>query len=82
MVSFMPVFNFYHWTQEQGLHLEKSGPIIPVTIAVPKALQEHLSANGKDVPQPIRGMALIDTGAFATAVDIAVFEKLGITTHR
>jgi hypothetical protein len=75
----MPVFNFFHWTKERGLHLEASGPIIPVTIAVPKAMQEYLSSTGKDTPSAIRGMALIDTGAFATAVDVAVFERLGIS---
>jgi len=74
----MPIFNFFHWTSEKGYHLEQSGPIIPVTISLPVAMQEFLGQNGKDIPSPIRGMALIDTGAFATAVDCAVFEKLGI----
>lgn len=75
----MPVFNFFHWTQEKGFHLEQSGPIVPVTINLPAAMQEFLARNGKDIPPPVRGMALIDTGAFATAVDVEVFEKLGIT---
>jgi hypothetical protein len=74
----MPVFNFVHWTKERGAYLEALGPIIPVKVAVPKAMQEFLATNGKDIPSAIRGMALIDTGAFATAVDIAVFERLGI----
>jgi hypothetical protein len=75
----MPVFNFFHWTKEKGRHLEASGPIIPVTIAVPKAMQTFLASSGKDIPPPVQGMALIDTGAFATAVDTAVFEKLGVS---
>lgn len=74
----MPVFNFFHWTRERGPHLEASGPIIPVRVSVPKAMQDFLASSGKDIPPTIRGMALIDTGAFATAVDIAVFERLGI----
>ena len=75
----MPVFNFFHWTKEKGLHLQASGPIIPVTIAVPKAMQEFLASSGKDIPPAVQGMALIDTGAFATAVDTAVFKRLGIS---
>jgi hypothetical protein len=75
----MPVFNFFHWTQEKGEHLEESGPIIPVTISVPAAMQDFLVKNGKDIPPPVTGMALIDTGAFATAVDCEVFSLLGVT---
>lgn len=75
----MPVFNFFHWTKEQGYTLEKTGPIIPVEISAPKALQEYLAQNGMDIPPPITGYALIDTGAFATAVDESAFAKLGIS---
>jgi hypothetical protein len=47
-------------------------------ISLPPALQELRTLNGEDVPPPVRGMALIDTGAFGTAIDIAVFKRLGI----
>lgn len=40
----MPVFNFFHWTNDRGVYLQETGPIIPVTVAVPKAMQEHLSS--------------------------------------
>ena len=72
----MPIFSFpYQITEE---NLQKTGPVIPVMISLPLALQELRTLSGEDVPPPVRGMALIDTGAFGTAIDVTVFQKLGI----
>jgi hypothetical protein len=74
----MPVFNFYHWSQEFGYTLTQSGPLVSVEISVPTALKAHLSEKGLPIPAPQPGFALIDTGAFATAVDQSIFDALGV----
>src|ERR1017187_8468508 len=74
----MPVCNFFHWTQDLGTTLESTGPIIPVTIALPAALQEFCVEKGIPIPTPTSGYALIDTGAAASAVDESIVLALGI----
>lgn len=74
----MPVFNFYHWSKEHGYTLTESGPLVSVEISIPTALKSHLSGKGLPIPPPQAGFALIDTGAFATAVDQSIFDALGV----
>ncbi len=74
----MPVFNFYHWSKDHGYTLTGSGPIISVEISIPAALKQHLSEKNLPIPPPQSGFALIDTGAFATAVDQSIFDALGV----
>jgi len=74
----MPVFNFYHWSKDHGYTLTGSGPLISVEISIPSALKQHLAEKGLPIPAPQSGFALIDTGAFATAVDQTVFDALGV----
>ncbi len=74
----MPVFNFYHWSKDHGYTLTESGPLISVEVSIPPALKGHLSAKGLPIPPAQSGFALIDTGAFATAVDQTVFDALGV----
>jgi len=54
------------------------GPIIPVQIEIPEALAEQLQKNGMPVPQPVLGVALIDTGAGISGVDTSVIEQLKV----
>jgi predicted aspartyl protease len=75
----MPVFNFFHWSQQHGYTLTGSGVLIQVEISIPVALKEHLSGKGLPIPPPQSGFALIDTGASATAVDQSIFDALGVT---
>lgn len=49
--------------------LRRHGPIVPVLISVPQALAEALVANGKVVPPPVPGLAVIDTEASVTCID-------------
>ena len=77
----MPVFNFFHWTKEHGYTLTETGPLVTVEINVPAAMKKYLLEKGLPVPQPKSGFALIDTGAFATAVDESIFTEMGIQ-HR
>ena len=74
----MPVFNFYHWSKDHGFTLTESGPLVSVEISIPTALKAHLSEKGLSIPAPQSGFALIDTGAFATAVDQTIFDALGV----
>ena len=55
----MPVFDFFHWTQQTGSTLQESGPLIPVSIGLPPALEEFFAQNGIEIPAPISGYALI-----------------------
>ncbi len=74
----MPVFSFFHWSKDRGFTLTESGPLVSVEISIPSALKSHLSEKGLAIPPPQSGFALIDTGAFATAVDQSIFDALGV----
>ncbi len=58
--------------------LAQIGPVVPIQIEVPQALNKQLTAAGQPVPAPITGYALIDTGATMSAVDTSVIQKLGV----
>jgi hypothetical protein len=75
----MPVFNFFHWTEKHGFTLAETGPLVAVEIAIPAALKAHLAEKALPIPPAKSGFALIDTGAFATAVDEQVFKDLGVS---
>jgi hypothetical protein len=74
----MPVFDFFHWIQDHGSTLEESGPIIPVNIGIPAALEEFCAEKGFPVPAPVAGYALIDTGASGSAVHEQILLDLGV----
>jgi predicted aspartyl protease len=74
----MPVFNLFHWTKEHGRTLTDTGPLVSVEIGIPAALKQYLAEKGLPIPAAISGFALVDTGAFATAVDETVFASLGV----
>ena len=74
----MPVFNFFHWSKDHGRTLNESGPLVAVEIGVPTALKQYLAEKGLAIPAPRPGFALVDTGAFSTAVDESIFVALGV----
>ncbi len=79
----MPVYNRHFWPDVDssigGPHgLVAYGPIMPVEVAVPGALAQYLTNTKQNVPAPVTGLALIDTGATITAVDESVFQALGV----
>lgn len=74
----MPVFNFYHFTKERGYTLEDDGPIIPVTIGLPTALEEFCVEKNIPIPPATSGYALIDTGASGSAVHEQLLLDLGV----
>ena len=75
----MPVFNFFHWDKDLGRTLNETGALVSVEIGIPTALKQYLSEKGAAIPPAIAGFALVDTGAFATAVDESVFISLGVS---
>jgi hypothetical protein len=52
------------------------GPTISVKIGVHPAMAKRLKADGRTVPDPIAGDAMIDTGAAVTAVALSVSQHL------
>ena|SRR3990167_3363799 len=74
----MPVFDFLHWNKEQGDTLESTGPLIQVEVGLPAALEEFCAVKGIQIPAPVAGYALIDTGASITAVHEPVLLGLGM----
>lgn len=66
--------------------LQGLGPLVPVQVEVPTALALQITEAGGQVPQPVTGNALIDTGASVSGVDLPVLASLGVnpvgTTRR
>ncbi len=71
----MPLFNVGYGPAL----LEQNGPVVPVEIAVPSALEQQLKKLNQPVPPPHKGFALIDTGATLSAVDDSVIRGLGVS---
>ena len=74
----MPVFDFLHWSKEQGDTLADTGPIIQVVLSMPAALAEFCREQNITVPLPVSGYALIDTGASNTAVHEDILKQLSV----
>jgi hypothetical protein len=80
----MKVYSGSFGTKKEGqdvpfpLGLQRSGPIMEIEVAVPSSLAEYLTKNKRPVPQPVRGVALIDSGASGTCVDDRVIRQLGV----
>ncbi len=80
----MPVCSRFYLLQQptgQAFHpgpLIAEGPWLDVEVHVPRAFEDLLVKQGKNVPQPISGRALIDTGASISAVDNSIITSLGV----
>jgi predicted aspartyl protease len=58
--------------------LLRTGPVLPLEIAIPSALSRFLSVQNQQIPAPISGFGLIDTGATRSCVDSQVISNLGV----
>jgi len=76
----VPVYNSFYLVDQKidPRLLQIRGPIIPVEVGVPAKVVEIWTHEGKTIPKPITGFALLDTGASISAVDREAFETLGI----
>lgn len=61
--------------------LATSGPIIEVQIAPSQALRKVLEEQKHQIPQPIKKIMLIDTGASASAIKTGIARDLNLTAH-
>jgi predicted aspartyl protease len=58
--------------------LQLRGPILQVSLTIEQSAGKGLVAQGKAVPTPMSGLALIDTGASNTCVDEQAAKNLGL----
>jgi len=78
----MPIYDGEFRTQAGApgpAGLLRTGPVLPVEIAVPTALSKFLSARNQQIPSPRAGFALIDTGATRSCVDSQIVSSLGVS---
>lgn len=56
--------------------LTQRGPIVQVTVSVGQQIATQVLQSGGTLPQPVSGLALIDTGATTTCVDEDAAKKM------
>jgi predicted aspartyl protease len=54
------------------------GPIVQVTIGMEQNIAQQLVSQGTQLPQPVSGVALIDTGATSTCIDDDIAKQLNL----
>ncbi len=54
------------------------GPCVQTTIGLADVIAQQILQQGKPLPTPISGFALIDTGASSTCIDDAIAQQLGL----
>jgi predicted aspartyl protease len=52
------------------------GPLVQVTVSLADQITSELIKQGKAIPAPVQGLALIDTGAGSTCIDEEAAQKL------
>lgn len=83
----MPILNLQFSVQAKGpdgasvqvpssIALSARGPRLQVSLGVHQAIATQLLQQGKALPQPVSGLALIDTGASTTCIDEDAAQKL------
>ncbi len=58
--------------------LKGRGPILQVTLGFPESIAGVLIEQGKPVPSPVSGYALVDTGASDTCIDSDIAETFNL----
>ncbi|HXW94002.1 MAG TPA: hypothetical protein VEK33_25855 [Terriglobales bacterium] len=58
--------------------LQQRGPVVPVVVTIEQNAGKGLLAQGKPLPSPKTGLALIDTGATGTCSDEQSAQELGL----
>ncbi len=54
------------------------GPVLQVTLGLEESVAAQIVQQNKPIPQPIPGLALVDTGASVTCIDNKIAEQLGL----
>jgi hypothetical protein len=76
----MPVFEFIFLTPAPDFAgtLMGDGPLIPVEVSMPAALQEWCAKNSVPIPAPVSGYAMVDTGASISGIHEDILTSLSI----
>lgn len=80
----MSIYNNFFYKGKPGsaendpAAFERVGAFLPVEVRVPPKIAAILTKEGKPVPGPVAGAALIDTGATVTCVHEPVLKTLGL----
>ena len=81
----MPTLNFRADREDEGGRnvpapelLRDRGPIVPVTLMISDSHEQVLAEQGKPIPTPANGFALVDTGASRTCFDQAAASAAGL----
>lgn len=61
-----------------SIALLQRGPVIQVSVTIEQNAGKALVTQGKPLPAPKTGLALIDTGATGTCIDEKVAQELGL----
>jgi predicted aspartyl protease len=73
----------YHETRYRNPDvLEHLGPVIDAQWRVPPELARRLVDAGRDVPDPVNGQLLVDTGASKTCIALSAAIELGLKPIR
>ena len=72
----MPIYEMQFSPPEA---LRSGGAIFPIEISLPQILIDHLTKQGITPPPPVKGRAIIDTGASISVVDLSVLSSLQIS---
>lgn len=57
--------------------LAAGGPLVPVTLTLKEEISRAYAEHGGNLPEPVAGFAMIDTGATRTCFDEASARKAG-----
>lgn len=58
--------------------LSAQGPVVQVTVSLSPAMAAPIIQQGQQVPAPVSGFALIDTGASGTCIDTGTATQMGL----
>ena len=58
--------------------LLRRGPVVKVTVSLEQNMAHQYTQRDEELPAPISGLALIDIGASASAIDEAAAQKMGL----
>ena len=58
--------------------LQQRGPVVQAIVAISQTFADQLLQQGTQLPAPVSGNALIDTGASSTCIDEAVASSMGL----
>ena len=83
----MPILNYRRKGRNQAGKvvpapeaLANLGPVVPMTLTLPNHVQRAYIKRGKQPPAPVKGLAMIDTGATMTCFDTASAQRAGLPT--